>query len=71
MESIISKLQDVVKAEKQIVQKNEQVKGYQQASEDFKALVERGMARHRGYQLISSEEAHTTNTKNFFFNTPL
>ncbi|CAM3950339.1 hypothetical protein MUGA111182_18855 [Mucilaginibacter galii] len=67
METTTQKLQNLISDEKKSQENINQIKNFQQALENFESLVESGMAKHRGNQLLSIEDSYS-HTKNYSFN---
>lgn len=59
MESIENQLISQVKSLKQMFAKDDKVNEFEQASNRFEELVERGVLKKRGHNLLSPADEHT------------
>ncbi|OQB12791.1 MAG: hypothetical protein BWY15_02085 [Firmicutes bacterium ADurb.Bin193] len=58
MPTIEKKLIDTIKSESQKFKDDPKIKAFEAASHEFKHLVEQGIIKERGYNLLTVENAH-------------
>lgn len=59
METTLSKFQEVMQNASEQFRDSDKLRELEQANEEFKKMVKSGMAKERGYNLVSSDKAHS------------
>jgi len=59
METIVNDLQEALKSASEQFRDSAKLRELEQANEEFKKMVKNGMAKERGYNLESSDKAHS------------
>lgn len=59
MEStIVKNIQHILEKESSKYKDDSKIKEYEKAIENYKKLIEKGLTKHRGYNLITIDKAH-------------